>query len=73
MVVNDDRLKASREQLLWLTTVVNNYAVTTELLHRVQQLKSCLQQAKSVVQERAAGLEVAQCELHRASDKVAEQ
>lgn len=25
------------------------------------------------MQERAAGLEVAQCELHRASDKVADQ
>ena len=48
-------------------------AVTTELLERVQQLESCLRQAESLLDERAAELELARRELRRISYQVAEQ
>ena len=46
--------------------------VTADLLQRVQQLESCLRQAESVAEERAAKLELTRRELRRASDQAAE-
>ena len=69
--MNDDRLEAGREQLLWLTTVVK--IVTTELLQHEQQLEGRLRQAESIAQEGAAEVELARRDLSRAGDEVAEQ
>ena len=51
----------------------DNGGETTELLQRVQHLESCLREAKSVADERAAELELTRRELRRASDQAVEQ
>ena len=55
------------------TTMADNDDETSELLQRVQHLVSCLQEAKSVPDERAAELELTPCELRRASNQAVEQ
>ena len=51
----------------------DNGGETTELLQRVQHLESCLREAKSVADERAAELELTRRELRRTSDQAVEQ
>lgn len=48
---------------------MQNYIV----LQGVQHLEGCLRQAQSVAEKKAAKLELAQRELHRATNEIAEQ